>query len=186
MAKKRNWKKVITLVLLGMMVVGFSIPAFLDPTATTAVVQSGQKLCQVDSDCYLLCGDSPVEVLCSQNLCLQDSCDDNFYFKYQKEPLTFSLLVEVDGVIVDMEERSSAGDMFVRFENSEAAIFSSGLSMRHILEKAKINLNLQCLTFDGNSYCDSEKLKMAVNGNESNLFESYIPKDGDVVEIVYS
>lgn len=185
MAKKKNWNKVFTLVFLGMMVVGFSIPAFLDPaTNTGAVVQAEQKLCQTDSDCYLLCDGKPVEALCSQNLCLQDSCDDNFYYEYQKDPLSFSLHVKVDGKNVDLKERSNVGDIFVRFEDDKTNVFSSGLSLRHILEKAKLVLDLQCLIFDARSYC-GEKLRVLVNGNESSLFGNYAPKDSDVIEVVY-
>ena len=186
MKKKRNWNKILTIVFLGMMVVGFSIPAFLDPgdnNAATGAAASDQKLCQTDSDCYLLCDDTPVEVLCSQNLCSQDSCDGTSYYKYQPQPLTFSLSVKVNGENIDLQSRSSSGNIFAKFDGDKVNVFASDFSLSRILEKAKISLDLQCLSYDGNNYCD--KLKMQVNGKDSTLFGNYVPQEGDVVEIIY-
>ncbi len=189
MAEQNKWRKIGTLIFLAMMVIGFSIPAFLDPTAREAAVQQpNQKLCQTDADCYLLCDDKPVEILCSQNLCLHDSCGQNVYYRFTEIPLTFSLHIEVDEASITLGERNNPGNVFVRFKDDTIQVFSFGLSLRHILEKAGILLSSECLAVDGKQYCndDTKRLQIMVNGNESSLYEKYVPQESDSVEIVYS
>ena len=189
MAEQNKWRKIATLLFLGMMVIGFSIPAFLDPTANGAAVQQpNQKLCQTDADCYLLCDGKPIEVLCSQNLCLHDSCSQNVYYSFTEVPLTFSLRIKIDDADVLWGERNIPGTIFVQFKDDTVQVFSLGLSLRHILEKGRMSLTSECLTVDGKAYCNDgvKRLAMMVNGNESSLYEKYVPQQRDSVEIVYS
>ena len=79
MAKRKKSQRVYKigmLVLLALIVLGFTIPGFIDPTGEDQQVNVEPRLCQSDADCYLLCDDVPEQVLCSQNMCVRNSCQE--------------------------------------------------------------------------------------------------------------
>ena len=170
MRKKKDklFSKILLLFLTVMIVLGFTIPAFMDQGQDTFVEP---KICLTDTDCYLMCGEDgyePVTVLCSQNLCQQNSCEENNYYPFKSEAISFSLVVEKDGVSVDLV--GSDKDIFVKFNGNIVSFYSSGLSLGHALEKANLETDFS---------------EIYVNGEENYAFSEFVPEEGDKVKIVY-
>lgn len=170
--------KVIMIAFLAMLVLGFVVPAILNNSSSGSGVEP--RMCTTDADCYLLCEDKPVNVLCLQNLCLVNSCEEKSYYEYSQDPVLFTINIEN----VTLEERGNDRNVFVKLEGNKVQSFASKLPLYYTLEKANIILDTQCLTFDKKQYCSSD-LQMKVNGNESTAFGNYIPQEGDVIEITY-
>lgn len=187
MAKtEKLFSKIIMILFLIMIVVGFTIPGFIQNTDNTAAPVD-QRLCTTDADCYLLCNDVPEAVLCYKNLCSKNTCEEYNYYPLTINPLTFSLTVIVDGKSINLTERSSSQDLFVNFIDDHIIIFSPGLSLNNVLDKAGIILE-GCLIIDKMSYCsdDHSTLEMVVNSEKSLQYGSYLPKEGDMITVIYS
>ncbi len=175
------------LIFLGLVVIGFSVPLFnLGGDQTQPTGNTEPRLCQQDADCYLMCDDKPVEVLCLQNLCQQNSCLEFNPFPYQSEPVTFSLNVLVDDS-KDVSLASNSNDLFVQFVSGEVRIFSSRLPLAAVLEKSGIQFVDQCLGINGTQYCTTtrNRLELWVNGEQSFSYGSYIPRQDDRIELRY-
>ena len=188
--KKKNQKvkQIGVIVLLVLIALGFMIPGFINPTEEEETF-SEPRLCQNDAECYLLCDDLPVASLCSQNMCMQNSCEEKAYYEYDlNNPLSFFLTIEVDGENIDFSENSNADDIFITFDESNVKLFSSGLALRHILDKVEIQINAQCIQIDSVNYCNNEEkeLQIIVNEEPSGAFENFIPNEGDKVRVEYS
>jgi hypothetical protein len=190
--KKKNQraKQIGMIVFLVLIALGFMVPGFIDPTDEESI--SEPRLCQNDAECYLLCDEVPIASLCSQNMCMQNSCEEKALYEYDLEnPLDFFLSIEVNNKAISFLNRTNNNDIFVTFNNnkdgSEVKLFSSGLALRHILDKAGFYINEQCLQVDSINYCNDEdnELKIIVNGETSGAFENFIPKAGDKVKIEY-
>ena len=172
--------KAVIIIFLVMLVLGFVIPSILNNTSSNAKAVE-PRICSSDADCYLVCDQEPVTVLCLQNLCLINSCQEKSYYQYHQVPISFTLKVEN----VTLSDRSNDKDLFVKFNGNTAQVFTSKFSLYHILEKASLIFDTQCLTFDNNQHCSND-LDMKVNGNTSTAFGNYIPQEGDVIEVNYS
>ena len=175
---EKLFSKVVIILFLVMLVLGFVVPGILNNSSDPAVVES--RMCNTDADCYLLCEDQPVNVLCLQNLCLVNSCEEKSYYEYDPNPISFTVNIEN----VTLEERSSEKDIFVKYKGNGVQVFTSKLPLYYILEKTNLILDTQCLTFDKKQYCSSD-LHMTVNETDSTAFGNYIPQQGDVIEIEY-
>lgn len=173
--------KVVMIVFLVLLILGFTIPGVINFSNPESAVKAEPRLCSSDADCYLICDNEPVAILCSQNLCLQNSCEEDSYYRYNTNPITFTLNIQN----VSLEERSNSRDFVVKFNGNEVQLFTSRLVLYQILEKAGITLDAQCLTFDREKYC-GDKMEMIVNGENSTLYGNYVPEEGDVVEMRYS
>ena len=181
MAKREKlFSKVIIIAFLVLLVLGFVVPGILNNSSSDSTAVE-PRICSSDADCYLLCDQEPVTVLCLQNQCLINSCQENSYYQYNAAPLSFTLNIKN----VTLEKRSSDKDIFVKFKGNLVQVFTSKFSLYHILEKALIIFDTQCLTFDDNQHC-SKDLHMSVNGNNSTAFRNYIPQEGDKIEVSYS
>lgn len=190
MAEPSPWRKIGMLLFLAMIVLGFTVPLFNlgGPSPEEQQKPAEPRLCQNDADCYLLCADKPVEVLCSQNLCQQNACGEASAYPYNSMPTTFHLAVIIQGGTIPLVPRSNVKDLFVKFtEEGIIHVFSFELPLALILQKAAIQFTPKCLVLDGKQYCEDEKneLLLKVNGKESYLFGEYVPEEGDVVEIKY-
>ncbi len=181
MKTEKLFSKLVMIVFLVLLVLGFVVPGVINNSTSDRNSAAEPRLCSTDADCYLICGDRPTMVLCSQNLCLQNSCDESSYYQYDPNPLTFTLLVQN----ISLEERSNAQDFFVKFNGNTVQLFTARLVLYQILEKARITLDIQCLTFDEKQYC-GDKIQMSVNGENSTAYGNYAPQEGDTVEIGYS
>ena len=172
------FSKVVMIVFLVLLVLGFVVPGILNNTSDSAAAE--QRMCSSDADCSLTCDQEPLIVLCLQNLCAQNSCTEKSYFQYNQEAISFTL--QIENLI--LESRSNDKDIFVKFNGNEVHVFTSKLPLYYILEKANLIFDTQCLTFDGNQHCSSELL-MTVNENNSTVFGNYIPQQDDVININY-
>ncbi len=184
--KEKMFSKVVMLVFLILVVIGFSVPLFnLGGNQAQTPENSEPRLCQSDADCYLMCDDKPVEVLCLQNLCQQNSCVEFNPFPYQSDPVTFSLNVLVD--TRELALASNPSDLFVQFVSGDVQIFNSRLPLAAVLEKGGVQYTGQCLGINGTQYCTDaqNRVELWVNGNQSFSSGSYIPKQGDRIELKY-
>ena len=172
--------KAVMIIFLVLLVLGFVIPGVINYNPADAEIIE-PRLCSSDADCYLFCDDVPAQVLCSQNLCARNSCEEADYYEYGAVPITFTLFIEN----VTLGGRGNPRDLFVKFEGENVRLFSPKLLLHQILEKASIVYDSDCLTFDKKQFC-GEKLKMELNGNNSTLYRNYAPKEGDLVKITYS
>lgn len=181
MAKtEKLFSKLMILGFLVLLILGFVIPGVINHT-TPDQTAAEPRLCSTDADCYLICQDKPVNVLCSQNLCMQNTCEERSYYEFNPIPLRFT----VNLYNLSLQERSTNRDLFVKFKGNKAQAYASGLVLYQVLEKAKVILDTQCLTFDGKQYC-GQQLEMTVNGENSTLYGNYVLQEGDVVKIDYS
>lgn len=171
-----------------MIVLGFTVPGFINTDNSGPSIAVEPRLCQSDSGCYLICDDGPVHVLCSQNLCSQNSCEEYSYYAYNKDSLKFSLSVSVENEEFNLENRSDQNDIFVKFVGDNVDIYSRGLSLNQVLEKVSMGLSSTCLSIGTQLHCevDNSTLVLLVNGNASYEAGNYGPTDNDVIQIIYS
>lgn len=189
MAKdKKLFSKIVMIVFMLLIVVGFTVPLFNLGGNTNENGYVEPRLCQSDPDCYLTCDDLPVKVMCSQNLCVQNACDEYNLYPYQEESLTFMLKVEVEGEKIYLADRGNSLDFFTRFEEEEVQIFTSDLPLGDLFSRIGISLNTECLVVGSKAYCqdDEKELSLSVNGEDNYQFNNFVPQEGDVVEVVYS
>ncbi len=169
------------LAFLVMLVIGFTVPLFqLDNQNPASTNTAEPRLCQSDADCYLLCEQQPVAVLCSENLCIRNGCEEYSLYPYSENPITFQLKVLLRGEERELQ-KVQQGDLFVEFGDAagkdglaaggggevpdaggaESAGGTGGSKVRmfsrlplgRLLEKAGIRLAGQCLFLQGISYC---------------------------------
>jgi len=180
MAKtEKLFSKVIIIVFLVLLILGFVVPGILNSSSSDST-KTEPRVCSSDADCYLSCDSEPQTVLCLQNLCLINSCQEKSYYQYIPTPISFTLSIEN----VTLQNRSNDKDFFVKFNGNKVQVFTAKFSLYHILEKARIIFDTQCLTFDQNQHC-SKELMMEINGQNSTVFGNYIPQEGDVIKVSY-
>ena len=177
-----GWAKAFMIFFLVMLVLGFSVP--LINLGNEVPPAAEPRLCQTDSDCYLMC-DTPVSVLCSQNLCQQNACDELQLYPFG-ESRVFQLRLFVEQKRIQLS--NSDKDVFVTFSDEEVRTFTSGLTLGQILEKAAIRFTPNCFRVNGQDYCQSDtaNVTMMVNGNSSYQYNDYVPENGDLIELRYS
>src|SRR3989344_2485353 len=136
MAKtEKLFSKVVIVIFLILLVLGFVVPGILNSSSDSASVEA--RICNTDADCYLLCGEEALNVLCLQNLCQVNSCEERPYYEYTQTPVSFILQIQN----VTLEERSDEKDIFVKFKGNQVQSFTSKLPLYFILEKANIILD---------------------------------------------
>src|SRR3989344_2378341 len=128
------FSKVLIIVFLVMLVLGFVVPGILNNSSDSAAIDP--RMCNTDADCYLFCDDQPVNVLCLQNLCLVNSCEEKSYYGYDQNPVSFTVSIEN----VTLDKRSNEMDIFIKFDGNKVQSFNSKLPLYYILEKTNIIL----------------------------------------------
>ena len=129
MAKNKDFlKKVVVLTFLGLIVLGFTVPGFINPTEEETSSYNEPRLCKNDAECYLLCDDVPEKVICLENLCQQNGCKDYNAFPFQDNPINFDLLISLNGETISLDERSNSVDLFVKFDNKSINVYLSSSS----------------------------------------------------------
>ncbi len=189
MAKKEKlWAKIGLLIFLGLIILGFTIPGFINTIDTNTQKAVEPRLCQTDSECYLTCNDKPLPTLCTKNLCAQNSCSEPTYYSLKDTPITFSLTIELNNKKIDLTNQSKSENFFVKYNINQIQLFSSGLNLNQVLEKFNAQLNNQCLSINNINYCSNSKEKLIIlaNGNETYAGGSFVPLEGDKIKIVYS
>lgn len=185
---KKLFSKVMIIILLIMMVLGFSIPLFNLGGEEKKAIGAEPRVCQSDADCYLLCQDQPVTILCSQNLCQQNSCEEFSPVAYQQNPIPISLKIEIEGIEQNLTRRVNPKDSFVRWDDGKVQLYSSQLSLAQILEKFNMGIEGACFKVYTKQYCQDKEhnLTFSINDQEQYLYKEYVPKEGDSIEIKYS
>lgn len=182
------------IIFLVLVVIGFTVPAFLYQTEDETMAAE-PRVCQTDSDCYLFCDEKPVLVLCSQNLCQQNSCTEKSYFAFNDTPRLIQLELEINRTKIDLVNLSNPNHFFVRLNQGQLELHNLHLSLNQILEKFSSSLNGQCLTVASRQYCPSSptanqkynySLQIMVNGVQNYAYGNYIPEEGDKIKIQYS
>jgi hypothetical protein len=181
---RRLINKIIIVVFLVLLVIGFTVPTLLNNDSSSQKVP--QRVCQSDADCYLMCEDKPVQVLCSQNLCWQNSCEEGSSYQFNSTPNIFRLSIDISGEKINLASKANPGDIFVKYDSGNMNVFARGLSLDNILEKFGIRLNSNCITIN-ESYCNSDghKLEMLVYGEPAYVLGGYVPNGEELIEIRY-
>lgn len=166
---KQKITQVLMIIFLFLIVVGFTIPGFLNFGEDQAYIEP--RICQNDAQCYLMCGENqnePVAVPCSQNLCLRNDCNEPSFYSYQLEPIMFQLTVSN----LSLEKLSNPSNIYVVFKGQEVKVFTAGFSLAQILERINVDF--------------SEKvMNVSINGDVSAYYSGYIPKEGDKIILTY-
>jgi hypothetical protein len=184
--EKGKLSKIGMLVLLILIALGFTIPGFLNQGQEPGYENAEPRLCQTDADCYLLC-DDPLPVLCSQNLCQQNACEEANYFSFEEEPVAFTLSVSITGNETELAANSNPQDIFVVVTDDQVRMYSQNLRLQQVLEKLDMSFAEQCFVVSGESFCTSteSELLVFVNGERTLEYGLYLPQEGDVIEITY-
>ena len=92
-------------------------------------------------------------------------------------------------VIVNGQEiplkNANEKDFFVTFSANKVQLFSSGLSLQQIMEKAGMLLTLDCLTVNGTAYCTKDDKELQIIVNDAQVAPLYPVKEGNVVKISF-
>lgn len=166
---KKRVTQVLTIIFLVLVVVGFTIPGFLNLGEDQEYIEP--RICQNDAQCYLMCGENqnePVAVPCSQNLCLQNDCNEQSIYPYQLNPITFQLTVSN----LSLEKLSNPSNIYVVFKGQEVKVFTAGFSLAQILEKINFDFS-------------TKVINVSINGEESSYYPGYIPKEEDKIILTY-
>ncbi len=166
------FSQIMIMVLLVLVIIGFTLPAVLDYNSNgpTAVEP---RYCKTDSECYLICEDKPVEIFCTQNMCVQNACNEANYYTFNLTALNFELIVANKTGIIDLEQKSNSKDLFMKFLGKKVLVYSSGITLGQVLEK--VNLKI-----------DPTLSNVSVNQEQNYAFSEYVPIEGDQIEVVYS
>ena len=189
MAKKQQlWAKIGLLLFLAMIIIGFTVPGFINNIDAQDLKPVEPRLCQTDAQCYLTCNDQPLAVLCTKNICSQNGCHEPTYYPLKDVPLTFSLIIETNGQKISFINRSKSEDFFVKYDHHQVKLFAVGLNLNQVMEKVNMRLSATCLHIATESYCSTGQhtLKILANGNETYAGGDFIPLEGDQINIVYS
>ena len=157
---KKLLSQAMMFLFLLMIVLGFTI--HLDNSSSNGAYVE-PRVCRHDTDCYLVCNGEVIKVLCYNNLCQMNSCEQTNFYPYNEEAMTITL----EGI--NLTNYQSDHNIFVKFkENNQVKLHTSGLYLDMILEKT------------GSKQIN----EMYVNGNQSFAFTNYLPQDGDMITIV--
>jgi len=163
------------LIALGFMVPGFLNAPLSNEDGGTYVEP---RLCQSDNDCYLTCDNKPVKVLCSQNLCFQNSCKEYSPYQFIENAVSFSLDVQADNSNVNLIPQ--ANNLFVTAEKGKINVHTYSLPLGVVLDRLGVTFTNTCAQINTNSYCVPEwNVSIIKNGNHSSL-QAVALQDDDV------
>ncbi len=185
---KITLRQVIVIIFLALIVIGFTAPLILysiDDPFSNAPTLVEPRLCKSDADCFLTCETGPLQVICLQNYCMQNSCDEFNPYAYTTQPVDFTLSATLTGQPVTWA--MTPGDSFVQVNGDTVSVFTTDLTVRDVAGKLGLYfVDGGCLKYNGKDYCaiDGANLSITINGNITQT-EQYVPVFGDDVEIVY-
>ncbi len=184
---KDTIRKTVLIVFLAMVVLGFTVPGFLFSNQDTSTPIVEPRLCQSDADCYLTCDDLPTKVLCAENLCQQNACDEYAQFPFTEPALTFDLTLSVNGSKIPLASRLNPSNYFTKMDGDKISLSTPYLPLKNILERHLVGMNEECLLVDSITYCSNGEtnLTILVNGEVENSKQFYAPQEGDKIEISY-
>ena len=164
---------------------GFMVPGFIDPVSEESGTAVEPRLCKSDTDCYLNCEGTPIASLCSRNLCLVNSCSEYNLFEYDKDPLSFTLTITLDGNKSMLSDKINPQDFFVKTSGDKVQVFTSGMHLGNILDKMGIQLTDSCLYLDGSQYCRNNEKDLLITVNKEDSFSQVVPEEGNKISIIY-
>ena len=148
------WAKVVVIGFLILLVLGFTVPGFINPTSPTGQEPVPQRMCRTDAECYLLCDGKPTNVLCSQNLCQQNSCEEYSPYPWKESGMEITLRILVEDKTIQITNLTEERNTYVSVEEGDQVrLFSDNLVLRHVLEKMDVKLTPECLLIEGNQWC---------------------------------
>lgn len=185
---KTRLKQTLLFIFLILMAIGFTVPGFLDFGDSSS--PSPARPCQSDADCYLMCDEVPLAVLCYQNLCQQNACTETSAFPYESSPKTAGLEIVINGTKLNLKEQAeklNLNNFFVKFQEDSFAFFSSSLTLNQVLDKLRMKLTSSCLAREEALYCrdDKSELEIFINQNQSYSYGEYNIQPNDQIKITY-
>jgi len=186
-SKKMDGKQIGMLIFLILVVVGFTAPIFINNLEPTTTISAEPRPCITDTDCSLICTDEPVAILCSNNLCAQNTCNERNYYPYNQTFTSFTLNIKLNNTLINPILLANKQDFFIIFEKNQVKTFSPLINLAQILEKINTKLDSQCLTINNTAHCiiNNHKLQLNINNKQSYQFD-YIPQNNDQIEIIYT
>jgi hypothetical protein len=176
--KSQKLKQAVVLTLMFLIALGFMVPGFIN--APLSNEDSGTyvepRLCQTDADCYLTCDNVPLKVLCSQNLCFQNSCKEYSPYPFVENAVSFSLDVQADKTNVNLVTQPN--NLFVTSESNTVKVHTYGLPLGVVLDRVGVSFINNCANIGTNSYCIPDwNITFLRNGNHSSLQSVALPTD---------
>ena len=99
--------------------------------------------------------------------------------------------VYINDKAIDFSQRKyQLAARFIHFEEGVGDVLhthATGLTLGHLFKSLGMDLNNNCIIFEGQSYCNdaNKRLKFYVNGQANNEFDNYVIKDLDKYLISY-
>ncbi len=99
--------------------------------------------------------------------------------------------VYINGKAIDFSQRKyQLTTSFIHFEEGigdVVHIHATGLTVGHLLKSLGMDINNNCILYEGENYCNenNKKLRFYVNGQPNNEFSNYIMQDLDKVLVYY-
>ena len=99
--------------------------------------------------------------------------------------------VYINGQSIDFSQKKyQLTTSYMHFEDGLGEVVhlhATGLTMNHLFKSLNGDFNNNCLTFEGQSYCNdgNKKIKLYVNGKQNNEFGYYVMKDLDNILVSY-
>ena len=182
MAKSKRLSQIGMIIFMVLIAFGFIIPGFINAPSDEGNTQQyvEPRLCQNDVDCYLTCDDTPVIVLCSQNLCVQNSCAENSPYKFVQDAATFSLNINANNSDVTLVQQDK--NLFLNIEGNTVRVHADTFPLGEILHRVGVTLAGYCAHIGASSYCSPEwNISLMLNGNSTSIYA--VPQNGDVVDV---
>lgn len=193
--KKIDWKKYVLIALMAFIAIGFMLPGALyfgSEAGSDSDYGNGEndKICRFDTDCYLQCDDGLKTVMCNQNLCDINSCEQYQLFEYDPAGNSVEIKITIDGDELDLEDYllfTYDENFFVEFLGFDVTVHTTGLTLNNVLERIGMSLDSNCLNIGEESYCRSNEFELTLNVNDEENFYygDYTLTKGDIVEIIY-
>ena len=99
--------------------------------------------------------------------------------------------VYINGKAIDFSQRKyQLAARFIHFEDGIGDVIhthATSLTLGHLFKSLGMDFNSNCLTFEGQAYCNDvdKTLKFYVNGQKSNEFDNRVIKDLDKYLVSY-
>ena len=169
--KEKLFGKIVLYVILFMVVIGFTLPSFMDDEP-----QQQTRICKSDTDCYMEC-EEPQPGLCYLNICQQNSCGEGIY---QQTPKQVELEINVNGEKLDLRSYFVPGNFFATFDQDSFQVYAD-LNLNHVLDKLQMSVNSECISIRQQLTCGD--LEMTVNGEVNYAYGDYVFTDEDKIVI---
>lgn len=181
--EKSSFYKIIVYLLLILIAIGFTVPTFFDSDEEENVQK---RICRYDSDCYLTCENTPSAVMCYNNFCQRDSCNQKSIFPYLAHNIKAELKIKIAGEKVNLTYLVNPNNFFIQFKEDSFTLFAPNLTINHVLDKLGMKLISNCLQTKEKTYCSDNNNQLIFKVNNQTAYSEQIVKEGDKIIINYS